>query len=367
MLHKTQLSVLKIGSSLLVDAQRRLRLEWMEALAEDIVSLHHSGKRVILVSSGAVALGRSYLNAGNSKLALHEKQASAACGQPLLMAAWQKAFAPHGLHTAQLLLTQQDTENRRSYLNARNTLLTLLEAGIIPVINENDTVATAELRYGDNDRLAARVAQMAGAETLVLLSDIDGLYTANPQTHPQAQHLPEIAEITPEIEAMAGGTQAEGVGSGGMITKIEAAKIAVKSGCNTYICCGHEFHPLQALLAGGKHTVFRSKVSALSARKQWITGAIQPSGEVTVDEGAAAALHQGKSLLLVGVKTLKGDFTKGDLLAVYDPTHRLVAKGLSNHDARDAFSLMGKRSADLGEVFSAELIHRNNLVMENPC
>ncbi len=364
MLQKSQLLTLKIGSSLLVDEQRQLRTEWMNALASDIHGLHRTGTKVILVSSGAVALGRSKITAEGHRLSLNEKQAAAACGQPLLMAAWQSAFMPCGLHTAQLLLTQHDTESRRSYLNARNTLLTLLDAGIIPVINENDTVATAEIRYGDNDRLAARVAQMAGADTLVLLSDINGLYTANPQADPTAQHIPEVSEITSAIEAMAGPPQQTGYGSGGMITKIEAAKIATKSGCTTYLCSGTSLHPLRILMEGGKHTVFRSRVSPLSARKQWITGAIQPSGAVVIDDGAAKALQQGKSLLFAGAREIRGSFSKGDLLAVYTLNNQLIAKGLSNFDDHEAMPLVGKRSVEIGDTFSAELIHRNNLVME---
>lgn len=361
------LLTLKIGSALLVDADRRPRLAWMQELAEDIADIRQSGIRVILVSSGAVALGRGQITAGNRKLSLSEKQAAAACGQPLLMAAWQQVLTPQGLQSAQLLLTQNDTENRRSYLNARNTLLTLLEAGIIPIINENDTIATAEIRYGDNDRLAARIAQMAGADTLVLLSDIDGLYTANPQQHPNANHLPEIRDITPEIEAMAGGVAAGSVGSGGMITKIEAAKIATRSGCATYLCSGKQGHPLRTLMNGGKHTVFQTAGTPLSARKQWISGAIQPSGEVTIDAGAARALQQGKSLLFAGVSSISGDFSKGDLLAVYSPEKLLLAKGLSNYDCKEALQLIGKRSDEIlerfGEDTPQELIHRNNLVM----
>lgn len=363
-LSNCSLLVIKIGSSLLVDAARKPRGRWMRSLAADIAALKAQGTKVILVSSGAVALGRKHITADNRKLGLNEKQAAAACGQPALMAAWQKACATQGLHTAQLLLTQHDTEIRRSYLNARNTLLTLLEAGVLPIINENDTVATAEIRYGDNDRLAARVAQMAGADMLVLLSDVDGLYTSNPATDPAAQHLPEVNEITAAIEAMAGGAQNDGIGSGGMITKIEAAKIATKSGCTTYLCSGQKLHPLQALISGGKHTVFPSHLSPLSARKQWISGAIQPAGTLTVDAGAATALTQGKSLLFAGVLKLKGEFFKGDLLAIITQDNRLIAKGLCNYDSREALPLLGKRSSELPENASAELIHRDNLVME---
>jgi glutamate 5-kinase len=364
MLANPSLLIIKIGSSLLVDSARKPRGRWMRSLAADIAVMRARGTKVILVSSGAVALGRKHITHDNRKLSLNEKQAAAACGQPLLMAAWQKAGAAYGLNTAQLLLTQNDTEIRRSYLNARNTLLALLEAGVIPIINENDTVATAEIRYGDNDRLAARIAQMAGADALVLLSDVDGLYTANPNANPAAQHLPEITEITPEIEAMAGGAETNGVGSGGMITKVEAAKIATKSGCNTYLCNGKKLHPLQRLLDGEKHTIFQSRLTPLSARKQWISGAIQPAGTVTIDAGAVAALKQGKSLLFAGAVKLRGEFSKGDLLAIVTPDNQLLAKGLSNYDSREALLLLGKRSAELPENAPAELIHRDNLVMD---
>lgn len=363
----SQLLTLKIGSALLVDAARQPRLVWMRQLAEDIVRLRHQGCRVMIVSSGAVALGRAHITQENRTLTLHEKQAAAACGQPLLMAAWQEALTSKGLHCAQILLTQNDTESRRSYLNARNTLLTLLDANIIPIINENDTVATAEIRYGDNDRLAARVAQMAGADALLLLSDIDGLYTANPQQQPEAKHLAEVNQITPEIEAMAGGTAASGVGTGGMITKIEAAKIATRSGCTTYLCSGKQEHPLRVLMEGGKHTVFQAQGTPLSARKQWISGAIQPCGEIEIDAGAMQALKQGKSLLFAGVTAISGNFSKGELLAVYAPNRQLLAKGLSNYDDHEAMQLIGKRSDEIfslfGENTPQELIHRNNLVM----
>jgi glutamate 5-kinase len=370
----SSLLVIKIGSSLVVDAQRNPRSAWMQALASDILALRQAGKKVILVSSGAVALGRKYITADATRtLSLDEKQAAAACGQPLLMAAWQAALADSTLYPAQILLTQHDTEIRRSYLNARNTLLTLLDAstldaGVIPIINENDTVATLEIRYGDNDRLAARVAQMVGADALVLLSDIDGLYTANPNEDALAQHLPIVAEITPAIEKMAGGTQAGGVGSGGMITKIEAAKIATKSGCVTYLCSGKPLHPLHLLQTGGKHTLFHAASEPLSARQQWITGAIQPLGEVTVDHGAAAALRRGKSLLFAGVTAIVGDFSKGDLLAIYDEKSRLVAKGLSSYDHAVAQSFIGKQRAAIramqGEDAPSALVHRDNLVLE---
>lgn len=365
MFSNSSLLVIKIGSSLLVDAARKPRTKWMKSLAADIAALRAKGTKVILVSSGAVALGRKQITTEDRTLTLNEKQAAAACGQPLLMAAWQKAFVIQNLHTAQILLTQNDTEIRRSFLNARNTLLALLEANLIPIINENDTVATTEIRYGDNDRLAARIAQMASADALILLSDIDGLYTANPHTVPSAKHLFEVAEITPAIEAMADGTQATGIGSGGMITKIEAAKIATKSGCTTYLCDGKALNPIAALLGGATHTIFHSRITPLSARKQWISGGIHPAGTATIDVGAAVALTQGKSLLFAGVTKLMGEFAKGDLLAVVTQDNKLIAKGLSNYDSREAMSLVGKRSQELPENSPAELIHRDNLVLEN--
>jgi glutamate 5-kinase len=366
-LAKPSLITLKIGSALLIEGQNQPRLTWMRALTEDITQLRQQGHRVMIVSSGAVALGRNAIAPQGQKLDLPQKQAAAACGQPLLMAAWQAAMATQRLSVAQILLTQQDTENRRSYLNARNTLLTLLEAGIIPIINENDTIATQEIRYGDNDRLAARVAQMAGADLLILLSDVDGLYTANPQQHPDATHLAEIREITLEIEDMAGGVLAGGVGSGGMITKIEAAKMATRSGCTTLLTSGRELHPLQRLWSGGRHSCFHAHPVPLSARKQWISGGIQPAGTITIDAGAAQALMQGRSLLFAGVLHINGQFEKGDLLAIVNEAGTILAKGLSNFDSRDARPLTRKRSDEIlqhyGENIATELVHRDNLVL----
>ena len=364
---KLQCVVVKIGSSLLVDETGTLRHEWMQSLAEDISTLRQQDTQVILVSSGAVALGRQALNASKKTLTLPEKQAAAACGQPLLVAAWQKAFSDQSLTAAQLLITPDVTENRRAYLNARNTLNTLLQAGAIPIINENDTTATAELRYGDNDRLAARVAQMAGADALILLSDVDGLYTSNPQKDTNATLLTEITEITPEIEAMAGDST-NIHGSGGMATKIEAAKIATKSGCHTFICNGRTTHPLQQLQKG-EHSLFKASEASLSARKQWITGTLTPAGKAMIDEGAAKALSQGGSLLPAGVTHIEGNFGKGDTLTIHNAKNQLIAKGLSNYDAEEARKIIGKHSDEieslLGYYGAAELIHRDHLVMES--
>jgi len=358
--------VIKIGSSLVADSHGKPRHDWMASLAADVAALRHQGKRIILVSSGAVALGRHLLAAEKTALLLQQKQAAAACGQPYLIRAWQEAFAPVLLPVAQLLLTLQDSENRRCYLNARNTLLTLLDAGIIPIVNENDTVATAEIRYGDNDRLAARVAQMAGADLLVLLSDVQGLYTANPATNPDAQFIPSVSAITPEVEAMAG-PPLSGVGTGGMVTKIQAAKMATHSACHTVICNGHSMNPLTQLSDETRRTVFLASGDGLSAWQQWIIGSMAPIGNVTVDAGAANALQQGKSLLPAGVTTLQGRFSKGDAIGVYTENGQLLAKGLANYDDVDAQKILGKQSAQIASLLGyegpTELIHRDNLAL----
>ena len=359
--------VVKIGSALVTDAHGAPKGEWIASVAADIAALRHAGTRVVLVCSGAVALGKRHINPKKAKLELREKQAAAACGQPLLMHHWQEALAPHGLTPAQILLTLRDTEQRRSYLNAQNTFSTLLEAGLIPIVNENDTTATSELRYGDNDRLAARVVQLAGASALVLLSDVAGLYTADPRHNSKAQHLPEIRQITPEIEAMADPPQSS-VGSGGMVTKIMAAKIATASGGAVAICDGRALNPLARLQAGERATWFLPEETPLTARKRWISGTLAPTGKLIVDAGAAAALQRGNSLLPSGVTAVEGEFSKGETLAIQTADGTLLAKGLSNYDAADAMRLLGRKSADIPEILGyeapRELIHRDNLVME---
>lgn len=353
--------VVKLGSALVAGG------EGLSRFAEDIAALRAAGSEIILVSSGAVALGRAALNLPRSAR-LDAKQAAAAAGQPLLMQAWREALAPHGIVAAQLLLTASDTEQRRAFLNARATIDALLKAGAVPVINENDSTATAELRVGDNDRLSARVAQLAGADLLVLLSDIDGLYTADPSRDAQARHIPEIAVLTPEIMALAGDSLASGVGTGGMRTKLEAARIAAAAGCATLIGSGTGEHALARLLAGeARGTRIAAEGSPARAYKAWIAGTLAPTGKVEIDAGAAAALGRGSSLLFAGVTALAGSFGRGDCLAVFDPNGIELARGLSRYDAEEATRLLGAKGADiearLGYSRGDALIHRDDMVL----
>ena len=360
--------VVKIGSALLVDpAQAAPRAEWLAGVAADIAALRARGTEVIVVSSGAIALARRALGLTRARLRLEEKQAAAAVGQIRLAQAWAGALAAVGLTAAQLLLTLEDTEDRRRYLNARATLQTLLAMGTVPVINENDTVATAEIRFGDNDRLAARVAEMVEADQLILLSDIDGLYTADPRRDPAARHLPVVAAITPEIEAM-GGEPPPGYSSGGMRTKLAAARIATQAGAAMAIARGHGTdHPLAALEAGARCTWFLPAPEGRSARKRWIAGALAPMGVLTIDAGAARALAAGGSLLPAGVRAVDGSFERGDPVLVRGPDGVALAQGLAAYAAADAARIAGHRSdaieAILGWRGRDELIHRDDLVL----
>ncbi|MDE1922932.1 MAG: glutamate 5-kinase [Gammaproteobacteria bacterium] len=363
--------VIKVGSALLVDAQKgRLNRGWLESFAADIARLRRRGQEVILVSSGAIALGRRHLGLPAGKLKLEESQAAAAVGQIRLAHAYKELLDAHELTVAQILLTLGDTEQRRRYLNARGTLNTLLSLGAIPVINENDTVATAEIRYGDNDRLAARVAQMAGADCLVLLSDIDGLYSANPNEDPGARFIPEVPEITLEIEAMAGGA-GSAMGSGGMQTKIAAAKIAVGAGCHLCIAKGAHQHPLQRIEEGARCTWFIPSSTPVAMRKQWIAGTLKPSGGIVVDAGAVRALTEGKSLLPAGITRATGRFERGDTVSIVGPDGVEVARGICAYSDADAARIAGRRSADIEKVLGYrgrdEIIHRDDLVLlRNP-
>ena len=359
--------VVKIGSALLVERSTgRVNRSWLEALAEDIAHLRSRGQEVVLVSSGAIALGRRQLGLAPGKLRLEESQAAAAVGQIRLAHAWKEVLEQHDFTVAQVLLTLGDTEQRRRYLNARNTLTALLKLGSIPVINENDTVATAEIRYGDNDRLAARVAQMVSADCLVLLSDVDGLYTADPTRDTGAKFIAEVPRITAEIEAMAGGSASD-VGSGGMATKVLAAKIAVAAGCHMCVAAGREQHPLRRIESGSRCTWFVADGSPVTARKQWIVGMLKPSGELRVDEGAARALRQGKSLLPAGVVQVSGRFDRGDAVVVKDPDGREVARGLAAYSSNDAERMCGRKSGELEQLLGYrgrdEMIHRDDLVI----
>ncbi|MBI1186114.1 MAG: glutamate 5-kinase [Alphaproteobacteria bacterium] len=356
--------VLKIGSSLIVDDAGAPARGWLAGLAEDVAALRGAGKKVVVVSSGAVALGRGALKLTGA-LKLEQKQAAAAAGQARLMRAYEEALAPHGVVAAQALLTPDDTERRRRWLNARATLETLLDLGACPIVNENDTVATQEIRYGDNDRLAARVAQMISADALILLSDIDGLYECDPRLDPQAAHIPEVKAITPAIEAMAGGAGA--LGSGGMRTKIEAAKIALQAGCATAILDGREARPLRRMADGARATWFLPDRAARAAYKAWIAGSLSSRGSLHVDAGAAAALGAGKSLLAAGVTRVDGKFEKGDAVRVVGPDGREAARGITRFDAADADAIKGLKSAAieaaLGYAASAVLIHADDLVL----
>lgn len=357
---------IKIGSALLVDKAGKLRKAWLDDLAEDIAALKAEGRDIVVVSSGAIALGRGLLGLSAVSLTLEQSQAAASAGQISLSQAWAEALARHNIVTGQILITPNITEERRYYLNARTTVTTLLGLGAIPIFNENDSVATAEIRYGDNDRLSARVATMIEADCLVLLSDIDGLYTAPPAKDPNAQHIPVVESITPAIEAMAGGA-ASHLSRGGMTTKVEAGKIATLAGTAMVIAKGTEAHPLKALTDGGRHTLFHPARSRAQARKRWIMGTLTVAGTIQVDAGAARALNQGRSLLPIGVTKITGEFERGDTVAITDPDKREIARGLVGLDSEDARLAMGKRSDMIVELLGvgsrSELIHRDNMVL----
>jgi glutamate 5-kinase len=359
--------VVKIGSSLLVDRGRgELNATWLASLAEDVAGLAGAGKQVILVSSGAIALGRHMLGFPSGALELEKSQAAAAVGQVSLAGAYRNALGAHGLTAAQILLTLGDTEERRRYLNARQTIATLLAYRAIPVVNENDTVATSEIRYGDNDRLSARVASMMSADCLVLLSDIDGLYTAPPGSGIKAERLDEVRAITPEIEAMAGSAGSE-LSRGGMVTKIEAGKIALSSGTNMVIALGKTMHPLRALSDGAPCTWFLAHSDPVTARKRWIAGRLEPKGSVEIDAGAEKALLSGKSLLPAGVKRVDGTFERGDAVVIRGPDGRELGRGLIAYARADAARIIGRKSGDiaaiLGHAGRTELVHRDDMVL----
>ena len=357
---------IKIGSALLVDAATgKLRDDWLKSLANDIAEIKKTGVEVIIVSSGAISLGRRILGLTAQNLSLDQSQAAASVGQIALSQAYRDALGAHDVVTGQILVTPNITEQRRHFLNARTTINTLLELGAVPIINENDSVATSEIRYGDNDRLSARVATMIEADGLILFSDIDGLYTAPPHKDPSAKHLPIIEQITPEIEAMAGGA-ASHLSRGGMVTKIEAGKMAVKAGTAMVICKGDALHPLKTLFEDGKHSFFVANKTPRAARKNWIMASI-PTGKVSIDVGAMRALNDGKSLLPIGVTNVDGSFQRGDAIAIFDVSNVEVARGLASFDAAEAKSIVGKRSDQvieiLGPVSRTELVHRDNLVL----
>ena len=359
--------VIKVGSALLVDrGAGRLRHAWLAALAEDIAELHARGVDVLVVSSGSIALGRTVLGLPAGILRLEESQGAASVGQITLARHWAEALGHHGIVAGQILVTPQDTEERRRYLNARATVLKLLEMRAVPVINENDTVATSEIRYGDNDRLAARVATMIDADVLVLFSDIDGLYTAPPKSDPDARHLAVVERITPEIEAMAGGPASE-LSRGGMRTKVEAAKIAASGGTHLVIADGRAKNPLKAVRDGARCTWFLSGSTPTAARKTWIAGSLEPRGTLTIDAGAVKALRGGASLLPVGVRSIEGSFSRGDAVVICDPEGRVLGRGLVAYDSVVAALIIGHPSTRIPDVLNypgrAWMVHRDDLAL----
>ncbi len=359
--------VVKVGSSLLVDrAKGRLNHAWLAALAEDLAELHGREADVLVVSSGSIALGRSVLGLGTGPLKLEESQAAAAVGQISLARTWSEVLAHQGITAGQILLTLADTEERRRYLNGRATLSKLLELRAVPVVNENDTVATSEIRYGDNDRLGARVATMIGADLLILFSDIDGLYTAPPASDPLAEHIPVVRQITPGIEAMAGDA-ASNLSRGGMRTKIDAGKIATAGGTHMLIADGRAKNPLRRVAEGGRCTWFLTASSPATARKTWIAGALEPKGALFVDAGASRALLGGASLLPIGVTGLEGGFSRGDAVLVRDPEGRVIGRGLVAYDAEEAGRILRRSSREIEAILGypgrAEMIHRDDLAM----
>jgi glutamate 5-kinase len=359
--------VVKIGSSLLIDAQGgRLNEKWLASLAADIAALHADKRDILVVSSGAIALGRTVLKLAAGELALEDSQGAAAVGQIALARTWTEALSRHGITAGQVLVTPGDTEERRRYLNARSTIDRLLQWRAVPVINENDTVATNEIRYGDNDRLAARVATMVSADLLVLLSDVDGLYDAPPSTGATARHVPRVERITPEVEAMAGAA-GSGLSRGGMQTKIEAGKIATAAGTHMVIASGHLDHPLRAIEDGARCTWFLTAGNPVTARKKWIAGSLEPKGTLTIDAGAVAALRRGNSLLPVGVVRIEGGFARGDAVIIRGPDGVEIGRGLCAYDAEDAQKIRGRSSSDIDTILGfsgrAEMVHRDDLVV----
>ncbi|MCI5044827.1 MAG: glutamate 5-kinase [Aquisalinus sp.] len=359
--------VVKVGSALLCDADGKPREEWLSSLAADIAALQKQSIEVVIVTSGAIALGRPRLGLGGN-LRLEEKQAASAAGQVMLSQVWQGAFDRHGIQVAQILLTLDDTENRRRYLNARNTFRTLLDNQALPLVNENDTIATSEIRYGDNDRLAAHAAQLSEADTLVILSDVDGLYTSDPNTDPAATLVPVVKKITPEIEALATGPNLRaGVGSGGMFSKIVAAKIAGRNGCATIIAQGRKKNPLAALLNGQPATLIEPSSSPENARRQWIAGRLQSMGEIRLDTGAVAALRAGKSLLPAGVTDATGNFARGDAVSLLDPAGSVIAQGLAAWSAEEINTIAGLKSDEIEKKIGYKrrpaIVEKNDLVL----
>ena len=358
--------VVKVGSSLLVDDAGQLNRIWLESLADDVAELAKAGHEVLIVSSGAIAIGSSVLGINKQRARLEDLQAAAAAGQVQLVHAYQECLGRHEIAAAQVLLTPDDTENRRRFLNARRTLEKLLERSVIPIINENDTVATEEIRYGDNDRLAARIAQLVMADALILLSDVDGFYTADPGSSKDAEHIPLVTSINTETLAMAGETRSD-VGTGGMATKVQAASIAMHAGCSTVIASGAITHPLRALNDGARCTIFRASATPAAARKQWLAGVLEVRGDLQLDDGAVKALRDGGSLLPVGVVTVSGDFRRGDVVTLKNASGADIGRGLAEYSGEEAVRLAGLQSDQiegaLGYRGRAVMVHRDELVL----
>ena len=359
--------IVKVGSSLLVDSDAGvIRESWLASLAADLAALHGDTRDILVVSSGAIVLGRAVLKLAGGPLKLEDSQAAAAVGQIALARTWTEALSRHGITAGQVLVTLGDTEERRRYLNARSTIDKLLEWRAVPVINENDTVATTEIRYGDNDRLAARVATMVSADLLILLSDVDGLYDAPPDTNASARHVPCVPRLTSEIEAMAGAAGSE-LSRGGMQTKIEAARIATSGGTHMLIASGRVEHPLRAVAEGARCTWFLTGANPVTARKKWIAGTLEPKGALVIDAGAVAALRRGKSLLPAGIVRVDGTFARGDAVIIRGPDGAEIGRGLSAYDAEDAEKIRGRSSTDIASILGfsgrTEMVHRDDLVV----
>jgi glutamate 5-kinase len=358
--------VVKVGSSLLIGDDDMVHRGWLEGLAENVATLQGAGHEILIVSSGAIAIGSRVLDINKRRARLEDLQAAAAAGQVQLVHAWQEALAVHDIAAAQILLTPDDTENRRRFLNARGTLEKLLDRSVVPIINENDTVATEEIRYGDKDRLAARVAQLVMADALILLSDVDGLYTSDPGSDENAEHIPEVGKITADIQRIAGETRSD-VGSGGMATKVQAARIATHAGCSTIIASGVIERPLDSLASGGTCTVFRAEGTPAAARKQWLAGALEVRGELRLDDGAVAALRDGKSLLPVGVVEVTGNFRRGDVVTLVDNGSIELGRGLAEYGDDEATQLAGCQSEQIEERLGyrgrSVMVHRDDLVL----
>ena len=360
--------IIKIGSSLIVDESGSIRKEWLNSLVQDIANLKKNSKNVIIVTSGAIALGKNILNLKkNEKLKLDMAQGTAAVGQIELISSIKKAFSEKNIKVAQLLLTIEDTERRRRYLNARNTISMLIDNGVIPIINENDTVATSEIRYGDNDRLAARVTTMTSFDCLIILSDVDGIYTLPPD-HSNAVHIPEIKNITKEIQNMAKNTQND-YGSGGMVTKIEAARISMEGGANMIIADGKVHNPIKSIIDGARISHFIAKTTPHLARKKWISGMLTPNGRIFIDQGAKTALINGNSLLPAGIISAEGNFERGDAVVICDDNNNEIARGLSAYSIRDTLDIKGKSTPEIENILGyrgrTALVHRDDLVISD--